>query len=88
MDWDGAYYVYKNCNAGLAACTVEKHCAPPGKYVATWPGFLRSAVDGGGAGSCSYARPPSATHEVTFDWPATTTFSWVVSEAADGGDGG
>jgi hypothetical protein len=75
--WDGTYYVYKNCQPFTSACVVEKHCAPPGKYIATWTAYAPN-------GSCNEPSY-SMSHEATFDWPATTSLWWAVGGPVDGG---
>jgi hypothetical protein len=41
---------------------------------------VRHPADGG------FCNPGDVvTHEETFDWPATTTLSWIVGEPVDGG---
>lgn len=77
VSWDGAYYGMVQCDASAHYCA-DKHCAPPGKYVATWRAGPAEAD-----GTCRYGSTP-VIHEETFDWPATTTLSWVTGES-DGG---
>jgi hypothetical protein len=77
LSWDGTYYELNSCDAASTVCE-EKRCAPPGKYVATWRAYPAAAD-----GSCQYGST-LIIHEETFDWPATTTLSWVIGES-DGG---
>jgi hypothetical protein len=77
MTWDGTYYLIKACDAGVYC--LDERCAQPGKYVAAWRASPAAAD-----GSCTGTATP-VTHEVTFDWPATTTLSWVIGESPEGG---
>jgi hypothetical protein len=76
--WDGTYYVPDPCDADPPwSCTATKHCVASGAYVATLVAYQPSGD------SCWPAE--SVTREVTFDWPARTTITWVTGASTDGG---